>query len=104
MDDKKLTSSINILVEALRGGIARRQKIAEFQRMVWEERVDASDPVFSVLKELAYDLDFYEASPRSRREDPTFFGDERFEAEVAAAFRKLREAGVDVPDVNTGAR
>jgi len=34
-------------------------------------------------------LDYYEPDPDLRREDPSFYGDERVEAEVKEALEKL---------------
>jgi hypothetical protein len=100
MDDITLKALLTILVDALSVSLGRGKLIAEFQRKVWDEQPDAPDPVLSVLKELAYDLDFYEAAPKIRDEDMTFFGNERLETEIKAAFGKLRNLGIDVQSVS----
>lgn len=98
MDSTKVKELLGILVDALHAGIGRSQKVAEFQRLVWEEPADATDPAVEILKDLAYDLDFYVSSPAARREDQAFYDDERFAAEVDSAFQKLREIGIAVPE------
>lgn len=76
----------------------RKALIAQFQAVVWEGLPTEVDPeVRDVLGTLAYDLDFYEpqASPEDRRVG--YWGDERLAEELADAFERLRELGVDVP-------
>jgi len=96
MKAEVLESLLGLLQDALFDVASRGQKVSEFQRRVWDEQVGASsDPVVEVLKELAYDLDFYEGRPAIRAEDSGYYGNERFEAEVRAALGKLHDLGVD---------
>lgn len=44
-----------------------------------------------VLRGLAYDLDFYEANEVLRKEDPSYYDDERLEEEIKLAIQKLKE-------------
>jgi len=62
--------------------------IFEFQRVVWNssEWSDGLAPdTVDVIRELAYDLDFYELDSTARLEDQSFFGAER-------AIKLIREA------------
>ena len=99
MNTTSLESVLRLLLEALRHAEARKESIAAFQRSVWQAKTSPIDPRISeVLADLAYDLDFYEPNDESRRQDPSFFGDERLEAEIRLARRKIKEAGVHVPE------
>jgi hypothetical protein len=66
---------------------------------VWEG-LDPSLPsdVGEVLRELAYDLDFFEARRATRNEDGALYGHERLEREIRASLQKLREMGIHFPD------
>ncbi len=88
---------VALLIQALREPLRRKELVGRFQTLVW----DGLDPSLSslardVLRELAYDLDFFEANPSTRAEDGSYFGHRRFEEEVRAALVRLRQAGVEV--------
>jgi hypothetical protein len=60
--------------------------ISEFQRCVWNESVAyPSQAIEEAIRDLAYDLDYYEADPRIRAEDRSFFGEERALTEIRSA-------------------
>src|SRR5687767_4262578 len=59
----------------------RPRLISEFQQIVWNVE-DMGDSRESILRDLAYDLDFYEPNPETRREDASYYGHERLESEV----------------------
>jgi len=48
-----------------------------------------------IFDEIAYDLDYYEPDERLRREDLSFYGDDRLEIEIKSALEKLRGRGVE---------
>ncbi len=76
---------MKILEDILRDKAHRKQLIAEFQQMVW-----ADENASTLLSELAYDLDFYEQDDRLRKEDVSYYGDERLEEEITAVLEKLK--------------
>jgi hypothetical protein len=43
-----------------------------------------------MLSALAYDLDFYEPDEALRKQEPSYYGDERLEAEIKSVLRKLK--------------
>jgi len=77
-----------MLSAALHQPDQRQQLISEFQQIIWNSDLPTSWE-FEVLRDLAYDLDFYEPDVKLSAEDASFFGDERFEEEINAALRKL---------------
>jgi len=81
----------SMLKEAVKNPARRQSLIATFQREVWNlEKVEKPDRVREVLQELAYDFDFYVPDPALRREDPSYYGDERLVEEIEAALRRLK--------------
>ena len=76
----------------MQGGDDRKALVAEFQRQVWDaERPE--DAVWEVLSDLAYDLDFWVPNPEWRKQDLSYYGDERLEAEIRSALEKLDDLG-----------
>ena len=70
--------------------------IGQFQRTVWNaDRVTgASETQEEILRELAYDLEFFVANERNRQQDPSYFGPERAKAVISIGLRAL--SGSDV--------
>jgi hypothetical protein len=85
------------LVQLLELAISDRGRRAEhiqvFQNHIFgHEDLGFEHPeVEEVLRELAYDLDYYVPDERSRAEDPSYYGDDRVEQEIRSALRKLFE-------------
>lgn len=63
----------------------RSSLIKQFQELVWNDE-NANE----ILSELAYDLDFYEPNEQWRKEDPSYYGDNRLEVEIKSAIQKLQ--------------
>jgi hypothetical protein len=86
---------LELLLVALREPLRRRETIAKFQAIVWEG-LDPALPenVRDVLRDLAYDLDFFEPRREVQSEDRALYGHERVEREFRDALEKLRAAGV----------
>ena len=80
----------NLLREAIADSRRLRATIAEVQRLVWAEKVDGTEKEKAVLADLALDLDYFEPDPAARKEDASFFGEERAISEIRAALEKLR--------------
>lgn len=75
--------------------MSRVGSIADLQRIVWGGGADHLPPsVQKILRDLVYDLDFFEPSEQSRAEDPAFFGPDRLEKEIRSALRRLAEVGL----------
>jgi hypothetical protein len=64
----------------------RAEHIAAFQAEVWSTGEQlGSERLDRLLRDLAFDLDFYEPEPRIRMEDPSYFGEERLQQSLDAA-------------------
>jgi GGDEF domain-containing protein len=77
---------MEILEKILTDKVNRKKLISEFQELIWNDE-NASE----VLSLLAYDLDFYEPNIELRKEDPSYYGDERLEEEIKLVINKLKE-------------
>lgn len=93
---------LEMLATALREPLRRSESIAKFQAIVWEG-LDPALPanVRDVLRDLAYDLDFFEPRRDVRKEDGALYGHERVEREIREALEKLRAAGVSTPTASS---
>ena len=81
---------IRILEEALSRPELITSLVDQLQREVFNTRGGIEDSEeWSILRDLAYDLDFYEANSKVRREDQSFYGDERAKEEIMAALKDL---------------
>jgi hypothetical protein len=76
---------MKILERILDDKLNRKNLISEFQELIWNDK-NANE----ILSELAYDLDFYEPDEELRKEDSSYYGDNRLEEEIKLAIRKLR--------------
>jgi hypothetical protein len=81
---------VPFLERALVDAGGREASIRSFQEAIWNGKVAADPETVSMLRDLAYDLDFFETDDAMRRQDPSFYGLERFEREVRAALKRLR--------------
>jgi hypothetical protein len=69
----------------------RAKLIKEFQDEVWNDESILDENMNEFLSELTYDLDFYEPNEQWRNEAPSYYGEERLEAEIKSAIQKLQE-------------
>lgn len=89
---------LTLLVNALLHPELRVQLIQAFQKSVWQpSEISENDRVEEILKDLALDLDYYVLDPDKRREDPSYYGDERVEEEIRSSLKKLERQGVAIP-------
>jgi hypothetical protein len=70
--------------------------ISKFQNEIWnknerdkETDVDEGNGISEILSELAIDLDYYEPNTEWRKEDPSYYGDEKLEEEIRSALNKI---------------
>lgn len=93
-----LESLLAILSNALKDRARRSQLINNFQQRIWHDSpVPSEEWAWDILRELAYDLDFYVADETTRREDPSYYGDDRAEAKIQTALEQLKAKGTPVP-------
>ena len=87
-----LPELLELLERALTDQVGRRDHLRQFEDLVWStEAFIGEDPdTDEILRDLAYDLDYYEPDPRTRPGDSAYYGDDRLEDEIRSALRKLR--------------
>ncbi len=69
----------------------RQKLIKQFQDEVWNDESIQDETLNEILSELAYDLDFYEPNEEWKKEDPSYYGDDRLEVVIKTAIQKLQE-------------
>ncbi len=83
---------IALLVQTAEEQRERDRRIREFQDFVFDSAnppAGFSEGDWEILADLAYDLDFYESDPGKRREDPSYYGDERLVRDIRESLAKL---------------
>ncbi len=76
-----------LLLEAIKLSPSTAKRIiSEFQEYIWDDRVQVDQhKILEILRDLAYDLDYFEADPSLRTEDNAFFDEEKLKAEIESA-------------------
>lgn len=72
-------------------GVVRIELIKSFQNEIWEDESINDEILNEILSEITYDLDFYEPNEEWRKEDPSYYGDDKLEVVVKKAIQKLQE-------------
>ena len=81
---------VKLLEAILHDSANRSRHIEQFQRRVWTDPAVHSEPdIANAIRELAYDLDFFEPDERNRRTDPALFGESRMKQEVQSVLDRL---------------
>lgn len=83
---------LKFMREIVRDRRALPEAIGSLQQLVWKEPLTGSSAVQEILRELAYDLEYYEPDPRARAEDSSFYDDERAIAEIEEAITRIERA------------
>lgn len=69
----------------------RIELVKSFQNKVWSN-ADVKDEILNeILSELAYDLDFYEPNAALRKEDISYYSDERLTELIKTGIRRIEE-------------
>lgn len=68
----------------------KQDLIKGFQNEIWNDESIQDETLNEILSELAYDLDFYEPNEEWRREDPSYYGEDRLEEILKNAILKLQ--------------
>ena len=64
--------------------------VQSLQQGIWSlKSEDGAASDLAVLRELAYDLDYYEADVRSRSQDPSFYGEDKVCQVIRSALANL---------------
>lgn len=84
---------IELLGRVIEDRARRITHVKRFQEIVWSsENLHADPEIVRILRDLAYDLDFFEPNDQVRAEDPSLYGDARLEEEIRSVLEKLRQA------------
>jgi len=79
-----------LLEKALHDPVGRAKHIQRFQTIVWNaEELDSRPDVDELLRELAYNLDYYQPDERIRADEPSLYGDEQLEDEIRSVLSRL---------------
>ncbi|HVN22847.1 MAG TPA: hypothetical protein VMT71_02670 [Syntrophorhabdales bacterium] len=65
--------------------------IKDFQQIVWSTADDEEGKAWSIMRNLAYDLDLYESDPVRRARDYSFYDSSRALKEIREAKGKLKQ-------------
>ena len=88
---------VNVIIAMLRSTLQEPDSlgevIAQLQQAVFHETVNWSGAVEEILRDLAYDLDYYQPDPRVRCEDSTLIDEEKALAEIEAALQRIHQSG-----------
>jgi len=82
---------MEILKAILSDKANRKQLVKQFQQSIWDKEEEEDNVIDEILSELAYDLDFYEPDKELRAESPSYYGDDRLEAEIKSALQKIEQ-------------
>ena len=82
------------IIERLKALVDRRFELAaripDVQQAIWSTAEAGEDDVrWEILRDLAYDLDYYQPDERVRAGDTSLYGDERALSEIKEALAKL---------------
>lgn len=83
-DIKKL---LLILYEILESKSDKIDSVRKFQNQIWELKIDNHQ--LEILNELAYDLDYYQPNVVLRKEDNSYFGEERLVIKIKSTIDRL---------------
>jgi hypothetical protein len=87
------------VIELLPTATTRPTKLPEtinaLETTVWNTEgwaAGLSEASAEAPRDLAYDLDYYEADPDSRAEEPSYFGEERATGEIRSALARVTQS------------
>ena len=82
---------IDQLIDSLAKEQNKSNAIKSIQEFVFDsdEFLKLDERMQDILSEFAYDLAFYVTDPTMRKEDPSYFGEERLNQGIAEVIRKL---------------
>jgi hypothetical protein len=88
--------TIDQIIDLLRQAVADRKRlpeiVGEFQAKIWHDEVSGPVEHIEILRDLAYDLDYVEADPAARLEDPSFKDLDYAEDEIRKALSRIRSS------------
>ncbi|MBI3009397.1 MAG: hypothetical protein HYY57_00175 [Candidatus Omnitrophica bacterium] len=96
--EQKIQALLNLLLIIRKDPSNRKATVWKFIRKVQETDPPSEDnAVWELLGDLSVDLDYYEPNEKYRREDASFYGEERLEELIDQAFARFQALGVQLP-------
>ena len=96
--DKRIQELLKLLFVIRNDPTNRKSAFWEFIRTVQKsDPALDSDPVWELLGDLSVDLDYYEPDEKARREDASFYGEERLKELIDQALARFQALGVQLP-------
>jgi len=89
MNKEIVDKLIQILCQILNSKMFRLYNVNQFVKLVNEFHEEIPRDIFEIFDELALDLQYYEPNEEWRKEDLSFYGDERLEKEINVALAKI---------------
>jgi hypothetical protein len=84
----ELIQSLQSILEAEHPN--RAKLVKRFQDEIWNDESIQDETLNEILSEFAYDLDFYEPNEEWRKEDLSYYGDNKLEKVVKSVIQKLQ--------------
>jgi hypothetical protein len=84
-----VSAAITLLELAISEPGKRAEYVRRFQDAVFQDD-SLEGPVGGILRDLAYDLDFYQPDPHQRDEDAALFDDAHAVGEIERALQRIR--------------
>jgi hypothetical protein len=78
-----------------RQGLEKIELIKSVQNQIWNEDSCGDKDLDEILSGIAYDLDFYEQNEEWRKENPSYYGDERLIEGIKLAIEKLQQQNIE---------
>ena len=89
-----LAKTLLLLEEIKLSPATTKRMISELQEYIWDDRVQVDQHEFlEILRDLAHDLDYFEADPALRTEDNSFFDEAKLKAELESALNSIKSLG-----------
>lgn len=85
----ELIQSLQSILEAKQ--LRRVKLIKEFQEKIWNDESIKDERLNGILSELAYDFDFYEPNEQLRKEDPSYYGDDRLKEQINSVLQMIQK-------------
>lgn len=86
-----LLSDIKILLLKAQAakGQERIEHIRSIQNLIWNDESIEDENINNILTDIAHVLDFYEPNEERRKEDSSYYGDEKLNEEIDSMLTKF---------------
>lgn len=95
--DEMMAAILPLLDDIIQNPEKGLENVRKFQKRMGEIEEDPSDEdelLWEELRDLVYDLAYYEPDERVRRSDPSLYGEDRMKEKVLSVIVKIRKSGL----------